>query len=132
MKIKTLLFLILISLGPFKVLAATDCTQVTEIPQIECNALIAFYNSTDGPNWRNKTGWNVTNTPCSWYGVFCVSGHVYKITLSSNRLRGSIPAELGNLSDLQVLFLRDNQLSGSIPVKLGNLSSLRWLELSNK
>ncbi|MEN8220437.1 MAG: hypothetical protein ABFS56_29630, partial [Pseudomonadota bacterium] len=55
--------------------AATDCAAVTEIPSTECQALIALYNSTDGANWSNKTGWNLTNTPCSWYGIQCSGGH---------------------------------------------------------
>ena len=44
--------------------AATDCVAVTEIPQVECEALVALYNSTDGPNWEDSPGnnWNVTNT----------------------------------------------------------------------
>jgi len=72
--------------------AATDCAVVTEIPTVECEALIALYDSTDGENWRNNTGWNVTNTPCSWRGITCDGGHVTILSLSSNRLSGSIPA----------------------------------------
>ena len=55
------------------------------------------------------------------------------MSLHSNKLSGSIPVELGNLSSLQSLYLHSNKLSGSIPVALGNLSSLRTLYLhSNK
>ncbi len=38
--------------------AATDCNQVTEIPVSECQSLLELYNSTNGANWTNKTGWN--------------------------------------------------------------------------
>jgi Leucine-rich repeat (LRR) protein len=130
MKSKTILFIILISLRSLEVLAVTDCTQVTQIPQIECEALIALYNSTDGPNWGNKTGWNITNTPCDWYGTTCSSRYITGLYLFSNQLSGSIPAELGNLSNLRVLYLYSNRLSGSIPAELGNLSNLRWLYLN--
>ncbi|BAP57941.1 hypothetical protein THII_3644 [Thioploca ingrica] len=44
--------------------SATDCTKVTQIPQLECEVLLGLYNSTNGPNWENKSGWNKTNTPC--------------------------------------------------------------------
>jgi len=108
----------------------TDCASVTEIPQVECEALVALYNSTDGPNWSVYAGWNKTNTPCSWYGVTCSDGHVTKLYLHSNQLSGSIPRELGNLNNLTVLYLFSNQLSGSIPSELGNLSNLEWLSLS--
>jgi Leucine-rich repeat (LRR) protein len=107
-----------------------DCAFVTEIPEVECEALIALYDSTDGENWRNNRGWNVTS-PCSWEGISCDSGHVTRLSLGSNRLRGSIPAELGNLSNLSWLFLYNNQLSGSIPAELGNLSNLWRLYLDN-
>jgi Leucine-rich repeat (LRR) protein len=109
--------------------AATDCAVVTEIPTVECEALIALYDSTDGENWKRNTGWNVTNTPCSWRGITCDGGHVTVITLESNQLTGSIPAELGNLSNLESLSLDYNQLSGSIPAELGNLSNLSELYL---
>ncbi|MFP4309828.1 MAG: fibronectin type III domain-containing protein, partial [Desulfococcaceae bacterium] len=33
-------------------------TQSTGIPQSECEALTAFYESTDGANWRDNTNWN--------------------------------------------------------------------------
>ena len=40
-----------------------DCSTVTEIPQDECEALIALYGSTDGDNWTDNTDWLVTDTP---------------------------------------------------------------------
>jgi len=110
--------------------AATDCSLVTEIPSSECQALIALYNSTDGDNWTNNTGWNVTNTPCSWEGITCNDeGHVTKIELQRNQLSGSLPAEIGTLTHLQWLYLYNNQLSGSIPAALGNLNRLETLSL---
>jgi Leucine-rich repeat (LRR) protein len=109
--------------------AATDCAAVTEIPSTECEILIDFYNSTDGVNWIRNGGWNVTNTPCSWYGVSCSGGHVSKLYLDSNKLTGSIPSELGNLSMLREIWLGSNQLTGTIPRKLGTLSNLWMLDL---
>jgi Leucine-rich repeat (LRR) protein len=110
--------------------AATDCGAQTEVPRVECEALVALYNSTNGANWLDKTGWNETNTPCSWNGVTCESGHITKLFLDWNQLTGSIPAELGKLSNLQELILSDNQLTGSIPAALGNLSNLYGLGLN--
>ena len=46
------------------------------------------------------------------------------LDLYSNQLTGTIPVELGNLSNLQYLQLYSNQLTGTIPVELGNLSNL--------
>ena len=39
--------------------------------------------------------------------------------------------ELGNLSNLQWLYLNDNQLTGQIPSALGNLTGLTHLYLAN-
>ena len=53
------------------------------------------------------------------------------LQLSHNALTGPIPAELGSLSELDVLYLRSNQLTGAIPPELGNLAKLRFLGLNN-
>jgi hypothetical protein len=53
-----------------------DCANVTEIPQIECEALVVLYNSTNGPVWKDSTNWLVTNTPSNWHGVTVASGRV--------------------------------------------------------
>jgi len=41
-----------------------DCAGVSEIPTSECQALVALYNNTNGPDWADNTGWLVTNSPC--------------------------------------------------------------------
>jgi Leucine-rich repeat (LRR) protein len=109
--------------------AAYNCTSVTEIPQTECEALVALYNSANGTGWITNMNWLVTNTPCSWYGVGCGGGYVASINLDANQLTGSIPTELDNLTLLSSLSLSQNQLSGSIPVELGNLVYLQNLSL---
>ena len=107
----------------------SGCAGVTEIPVIECNALVALYNSTNGNGWTNKTGWLVTNTPCTWYRVTCINGHVTHIFVANNNLVGSIPAELGNIQSLIQLGLGSNKLSSNIPPQLGNLTNLQELRI---
>jgi Leucine-rich repeat (LRR) protein len=111
------------------------CPNVAEIPQSECNALVHLYNNTDGKNWRYNTGWNMTNAPCGWKGVSCSDGHVTKIELVDNQLKGYIPESIGNLGNLTELNLGSNKLSGPIPESIGKLGKLtklylRWNQLS--
>uniref|UniRef100_A0A8R7QX74 non-specific serine/threonine protein kinase n=1 Tax=Triticum urartu TaxID=4572 RepID=A0A8R7QX74_TRIUA len=51
------------------------------------------------------------------------------LDLSSNRLSGSIPNRLGNLTKLSSLHIFHNQLSGQIPRELGYLVNLESLSL---
>lgn len=124
-------FLLLSFLSILNAQAVTDCSQVTEIPQVECEALIALYNSTDGGNWSDNSSWNMNNTPCSWYGVACDGGYVSSISLGSNNLDVNLPKEICNLSKLRELDLSNNSLYGSIPAELGNLENLMELNLSD-
>ena len=116
-------------------LVQADCSIVTEIPQVECEALIALYNSTNGENWSDSStnNWNVTKTPCDWAGIICAGSapnNVTRINRAKNNLVGTIPTELGNLSNLTHILLNENQLTGTIPTELGNLSNLTYLYLN--
>ncbi len=119
----------LVSPSAAKAPADFSCANVTEILQDACEALVALYNSTNGPGWTNHTNWLVTNTPGDWYGLTIALGHVQVLNLANNNLTGSIPPELGNLSSLNVLHLDNNLLNGSLPSELGNLNNLQWLYL---
>ncbi len=100
------------------------------IPDIEKQALVALYNSTDGDNWTDNSGWLTDADPCTWYGVSCAEGRVVRIALKENGLTGSLPPEIGNLSNLITLNLSNNQIS-SIPPEMGNLSLLEELKLDH-
>ncbi|KAI9098474.1 hypothetical protein K1719_025099 [Acacia pycnantha] len=52
------------------------------------------------------------------------------IDLSSNKLTGKVPQELGKLVELISLNLSRNQLDGEIPLDIGRLTSLDSLDLS--
>ncbi|MFZ2359435.1 MAG: hypothetical protein WA040_08815 [Anaerolineae bacterium] len=110
--------------------ATFDCAAVTEIPHQECEALVAFYTSTDGANWRNNTGWLHTMTPCSWFGVTCDMGHVSRLEMDQNIPYGSLPPELADLTELKVLWLTSNGLTGEIPAEIGDLTHLLSLNLN--
>ena len=110
--------------------ADIDCGSVGEIKLAECKALLALYDSTNGPQWTVQTGWLQTTTPCSWHGVSCYLGYVNALILSENGLTGSLPQEMADLTNLESLNLGYNGLSGPIPPELGSLARLEGLVLS--
>ena len=105
---------------------------VEDFQRVQHSALVALYHNTNGDDWTRKDNWlGEAGTECSWYGVQCdESKSVWWISLDENSLSGSIPTELGNLSNLTYLSLDRNSLSGRIPTELGNLSNLTDLYLS--
>jgi Leucine-rich repeat (LRR) protein len=52
------------------------------------------------------------------------------LSLSINQLTGVIPSEIGSLSQLSSMYLQDNQLTGVIPPEIRSLSHLDLLSLS--
>ena len=107
--------------------AVTDKTNTGLIA--DCAALLAGEDTLKGTAALN---WDANTSISSWDGTV-VGGtpqRVFKLELSSRGLNGVIPAQLGNLTELQVLKLSVNELSGSIPEELGNLSKLATLTLS--
>ncbi|MEN8121024.1 MAG: leucine-rich repeat domain-containing protein [Bacteroidota bacterium] len=102
-----------------------------QVSQSEFDALVALYNTTGGDNWTQKTGWSTTtnDVSSSWYGVTVTGGRVTEIDLSYNNLVGEIPVEIGNLTALTKLNLRNNTLSG-LPAEIGNLTLLTYLMLN--
>ncbi len=104
------------------------CSTVTGITPDECDALKSIYDSTGGAAWTTQTGWGVSTTPCSWYGVTCSGGHVTGLNLSSNTLTGIFEIMQGNLNALTSLSLRLNQLTSFSGT---GLTSLAFLDLDN-
>ncbi len=115
-------------------------------------ALVALYNATDGDNWRFNTNWLSDRPLGEWYGVTTDgAGRVTKLELYAfatsdgdtvaigvdtgvrvgNRLAGTIPSEVGSLTNLGHLDLSANQLTGTIPSDLGSLTNLQVLGLWN-
>ncbi len=99
--------------------------------------LMALHKSTGGPNWRwdrpKPTGtwsWDGHVPVGLWFGITTNrTGHITHIELNCLGLRGKIPPELGQLTNLHMLSLCQDGLSGPIPPELGQLTDLYTLHL---
>lgn len=94
-------------------------------------ALVVLYNSLGGPNWTDNTNWLSSEPISRWDGITITNNRVSSIFLASNNLTGSIPQQIGDLTNLKFLDLSYNQITGSIPSEIGNLTNLIRLILYN-
>jgi hypothetical protein len=109
----------------------------TELLQIY--ALVTLYYATfnQGYNdqFKSRSSWLFSiNNYCEWFGLTCNAdkSQLLKMNLTSYTLMGSIPPEIGYLSNLLELDLRKNTLIGFIPPEIGYLSNLGKLNLGEK
>ncbi|KAI3976253.1 hypothetical protein MKX01_021795 [Papaver californicum] len=143
-------------LVPFLIASVSLFTRVFSVND-QGEALLSWKMSLNGTVHVFKD-WNQNDaTPCSWFGVTCninhqvsefnishvdLYGHVpsnltslsislYKLVLTGTNLTGSIPKEIGLLSELNLLDLSDNALTNEIPNELCNLFKLEKLFLNS-
>ena len=131
-----------------------------EGPSRDREALVALFRATGGDfRWDVHTNWLSDQPLGTWYGVTTNDNgrvielsvpdnglwgeipreivHLQKLKrmdLSENRMDEALPAEIGDLRDLEALNLSGNSFLGwgtSIPAELGKLSKLRWLNLND-
>ena len=106
----------------------------------EYAALVDFYQSTNGDNWNDNSGWDFINktnsnitmkeicTDYQPYGLTCNITSEYHITqlyFYYNNLDGTLPDSIVNLSHLNsIQFLYEMNLIGYFPVSTFNISSI--------
>ncbi len=127
---KTLLYSLIIVFG-----FILPKAQNSPISTVEYQALVDFYNATNGANWNNK--WDVTENnlhETSWYGVKIENGHVVELNLRSNYIRGDFPSSFSNLKSLRKLdlygYYNYNNFSTADLNNLAGLESLEYLDMS--
>ena len=95
------------------------------------DVLVELYEATGGTRWKNSANWLSDRPTGEWHGVTTdVDGRVTGLLLERNGLSGPIPSAVGNLANLEWLYLSGNQLTGEIPASLGGLLNLTALGLS--
>jgi len=76
-----------------------------------------------------KQRWWVNVGPEEWSGVTIENGRVVKLELREVGLTGAMPAEIGQLTSLEMLYLGGNLLT-SLPAEIGQIISLDLLFVS--
>jgi len=92
-------------------------------------ALVAIYNATNGQNWNNNNNWLSTAPVSTWHGITVFNNRVRQLFLNGNNLVGTLPPEIGNLSDVHLFYMIGNQLSGSLPTTIGQMTSVQVLNI---
>ncbi len=108
-------------------LSRHDGTGIDCDPLSDRGVLDLLYASMGGPKWGRNDNWLTDHPLGDWYGVSTdnASGRVTGIVLAGNNLKGGIPSEIGQLSELQRLNLGGNQVTGVIPDESGYLSHVQ-------
>ena len=76
----------------------------------ERDILIAFYNATDGDNWKNNENWCSEKPLNEWYGIETNDeGFVTRITIRNNNVMGDV--DFKGLNYLQDLDLNSNNIT---------------------
>ncbi len=118
--------------GVAEVEAAVETLAAAAIIRVELHRrlLLRFFEAMGGSEWNNSQNWG-TDTPIdTWHGVTTdAAGKVTRLELRDNNLTDSLPAEIGMLETLAVLYLDGNSIAGPIPPELGNLRSMRAINL---
>lgn len=103
-------------------------------------ALLSLVQDADGKAWSSRLrGWSADSSvpTCDWDGVTCritmdggAAPAVVELALPAKGLSGTIPAELGLLTELTSLNMANNIMRGSIPRELAGLEKLVTLNLT--
>ncbi|GKV51596.1 hypothetical protein SLEP1_g58232 [Rubroshorea leprosula] len=97
-------------------------------------ALLAFKDHIVEDPLGVLSSWNESLHFCNWRGVSCSQRHQGRVTalnLGGQKLVGSIPPHIGNLSFLRQVNLGYNNFKGDIPKEIGWLFRLRYLNVSH-
>ena len=99
----------------------------------EQTALLNFYKTTNGNNWKKARSWRNTSVfHCHWHGVVCDNrtGHVIALNLPYNNVSGIWSGLFGDLTHFMGLCLRGNKVMASFEEILSTLHSEYLIRVS--
>ena len=149
-----LLFALVVKAGQREALSASETAPYSnwtlDDPETRA-ALLSIYSATSGPTWiwvlggRNLGIWGTPGLSyCQWFGVQCClttpmsplvdcigDRSVSTLVMDGFGLNGTMPAAIGNLTQLSALSLAHNiGLIGQLPASMTKLTQLVWLSVA--
>ncbi|KAL7169676.1 hypothetical protein ACSBR2_034661 [Camellia fascicularis] len=126
-------FLICMLHGTFVFCQELPAKTLTSENESDRMALLAFKSRIIQDPLQIMSSWNDSLHFCNWAGVICSpsNGRVLILNLEAQKLVGSIPPSIGNLSLLTGINLQNNSFHGEIPPELGRLLHLQHLNLTS-
>ncbi|KAI3474194.1 hypothetical protein Pfo_028982 [Paulownia fortunei] len=99
---------------------------------IDLMALLDIKNRITEDPLGIMASWDDSEHYCNWTGVTCdpFNRRITILDLKSQKLVGSLPPSIGNLTFLTGINLRNNGFQGGIPQEIGLLSRLKHLNLT--
>lgn len=101
---------------------STGREDIVELQEQQRQALIDFYNATNGSQWKDNTNWLSDKPIYQWFGVNNGGGdtikspYVVELNLPGNNLTGKLPEALATLMNTaESISLSGNLLCGKIP-----------------
>ncbi|KAL3902481.1 MAG: hypothetical protein SGARI_005814 [Bacillariaceae sp.] len=100
-----------------------------------------FYFATNGDQWENSYNFLSENDVCDWnagsdgegnfHGVFCKDdGKIYLLDFTENGLSGSIPGDIGWLTNAEQFGVQGNSIGGTLPPSFGIMREMEMIDLS--
>ncbi|KAI9161674.1 hypothetical protein LWI28_019615 [Acer negundo] len=97
-------------------------------------ALLALKDHiTHNPNNLLAKNWSRSTFVCNWIGVTCGVRHqrVMALNMSDFGLTGTIPPQLGNLTFLTLVDIKNNSFHGSLPEEFARLRRLKFIDFTS-
>jgi hypothetical protein len=90
-----------------------------------CNMIVT------GDGIGSSNAWLSPSSECTWGGLACnLNMNIERVQFQRNDVRGTLPSELIQLSQLRFLILEEGILTGTIPSLLGNIVTLEEIDLN--
>ena len=117
------------------VMAIAGCSVGTQKPHTDRDVLMVIFKATNGPNWNNKAkeNWDSELPLSKWAGVKAdENNRVTELSITNDSVRGLIPVEIGQLTELKRLKIRiaNKTEYQPFPMSIGDLVNLEVLSLS--